>query len=49
MGLPAPLMGLFNLLQFGEIGKEEETIAQIVQECIKMDMILFTLLLCPFQ
>ncbi|HEP1818620.1 TPA: hypothetical protein VB845_000408 [Streptococcus suis] len=30
-GLPAPLMGLFNLLQFGEIGKEEETIAQIVQ------------------
>lgn len=31
MGLPAPLMGLFNLLQFGEIGKEEETIAQIVQ------------------
>ncbi|HFR3977729.1 TPA: hypothetical protein ACHVI3_001881 [Streptococcus suis] len=31
MGLPAPLMGLFNLLQFGKIGKEEETIAQIVQ------------------
>ncbi|WP_217467924.1 hypothetical protein [Streptococcus suis] len=31
MGLPAPLMGLFNLLQFGQIGEEEETIAQIVQ------------------
>ena len=28
MGLPAPLMGLFNLLQFGE---EEQTIAEIVQ------------------
>ncbi|HEL9629772.1 TPA: hypothetical protein U0K61_000911 [Streptococcus suis] len=35
MGLPAPLMGLFNLLQFGEIGKEEETIAQIVQGMYK--------------
>lgn len=31
MGLPAPLMGLFNLLQFGSIGEEEQTIAQIVQ------------------
>ncbi|NRG69202.1 hypothetical protein HPB00_06990 [Streptococcus suis] len=31
MGLPAPLMGLFNLLQFGRIGEEEKTIAQIVQ------------------
>lgn len=31
MGLPAPLMGLFNLLQFGSIGKEEQTIAEIVQ------------------
>lgn len=31
MGLPAPLMGLFNLLQFGNIGNEEQTIAEIVQ------------------
>lgn len=31
MGLPAPLMALFNLLQFGSIGEEEQTIAQIVQ------------------
>lgn len=31
MGLPAPLMGLFNLLQFGSIGEEKQTIAEIVQ------------------
>jgi hypothetical protein len=31
MSLPAPLMGLFNLLQFGSIGDEEQTIAEIVQ------------------
>jgi len=31
MGLPAPLMGLFNLLQFGKIGDENQTIAEIVQ------------------
>lgn len=31
MGLPAPLMGLFNLLQFGSIGEEEQTIVEIVQ------------------
>ena len=31
MGLPAPLMGLFNLLQFGSFGEEEQTIAEIVQ------------------
>ena len=31
MGLPAPLMGLFNLLQFGNIGEKEQTIAEIVQ------------------
>ncbi len=31
MGLPAPLMGLFNLLQFGSIGEEEQTIADIVR------------------
>ncbi len=31
MGLPAPLMGLFNLLQFGEIGEYNQTIAEIVQ------------------
>lgn len=31
MGLPAPLMALFNLLQFGNIGEEEQTIAEIVQ------------------
>ena len=31
MGLPAPLMGLFNLLQFGEIGDYEQTVAEIVQ------------------
>ena len=31
MGLPAPLMGLFNTLQFGRIGEYEQTIAEIVQ------------------
>jgi len=31
MGLPAPLMSLFNLLQFGNIGEENQTIAEIVQ------------------
>ena len=31
MGLPAPLMGLFNFLQFGSISEEELTIAEIVQ------------------
>lgn len=30
-GLPAPMMGLFNLLQFGEIGEADRTIAEIVQ------------------
>ena len=32
MGLPAPFMGLFNMFQFGNIGEEEKTIAEIVQE-----------------
>ena len=31
MGLPVPMMGLFNLLQFGSIKEEELTIAEIVQ------------------
>ena len=31
MGLPVPFMSLFNLLQFGNIGEEEQTIAEIVQ------------------
>lgn len=31
MGLPAPLMGVFNLFQFGTIGEDEQTIAEIVQ------------------
>lgn len=31
MGLPVPLMSLFNLLQFGEIGEYNQTIAEIVQ------------------
>ena len=31
VGLPAPFMALFNLLQFGSIGEEEQTIAEIVQ------------------
>ncbi len=31
MGLPAPLMGLFNLLQIGSFGDEEQTVAEIVQ------------------
>ncbi|MCR4593922.1 MAG: hypothetical protein K5761_02575 [Clostridiales bacterium] len=31
MGLPAPMMGLLNLLQFGEIGEYDQTIAEIVQ------------------
>lgn len=31
MGLPVPLMSLFNLLQFGSVGEEEQTIAEIVQ------------------
>ena len=31
MGLPDPMMGLFNLLQFGELGEYDQTIAEIVQ------------------
>lgn len=31
MGLPAPLMGLFNLVQFGKLGAERQTVAEIVQ------------------
>lgn len=31
MGLPVPLMALFNLFQFGNIGEQEQTIAEIVQ------------------
>lgn len=31
MSLPAPLMGLFNLIQFGSVGEENQTIAEIVQ------------------
>lgn len=31
MGLPAPMMGLFNFLQFGEFGEYDQTIAEIVQ------------------
>ena len=31
MGLPVPLMSLFNFLQFGSIGEAEQTIAEIVQ------------------
>lgn len=31
MGLPAPMMALFNLMQFGSISEEEQTIAEIVQ------------------
>ncbi len=31
MGLPAPLMGLFNFMQFGSIGEYEQTVAEIVQ------------------
>lgn len=31
MGLPAPMMALFNQLQFGKIGEYDQTIAEIVQ------------------
>jgi len=31
MGLPAPLMSLFNVLQVGNIGEYDQTIAEIVQ------------------
>lgn len=31
MGLPSPLMSLFNFLQFGKIGEEKLNIAEIVQ------------------
>ena len=31
MGLPAPFMRMFNLLQFGNIGEYDQTIAEIVQ------------------
>ena len=41
MGLPAPLMGLFNLLQFGEIGEYDQTIAEIVQG-MYYDCLLYT-------
>lgn len=32
MGLPAPFMGLFNLIQVGGVGEYERTVAEIVQE-----------------
>lgn len=31
MGLPAPFMGLFNLIQAGSFGEYEQTVAEIVQ------------------
>jgi len=31
MGLPVPLMGVFNLLQFGNVDECEQTIAEVVQ------------------
>ena len=31
MGLPVPMMALFNLFQFGSIGEQEQSIAEIVQ------------------
>lgn len=31
MGLPVPMMALFNLFQFGKLGEQEQTIAEIVQ------------------
>lgn len=31
MGLPAPTMALFNLMQFGSIGEYEQTVAEIAQ------------------
>ena len=31
MGLPVPLMSLFDFLQFGKIGADDQTIAEIVQ------------------
>ncbi len=31
MGLPVPMMGVFNLFQFGSIGEYEQTVAEIVQ------------------
>ncbi len=31
MGLPAPRMGLFNFLQIGSIGPDDQTIAEVVQ------------------
>jgi len=31
MGLPAPLMAVFNLFQFGSVGETKQTIAEIVQ------------------
>lgn len=31
MGLPTPFMSMFNLLQFGNIGEYDQTIAEIVQ------------------
>lgn len=35
MGLPVPFMVLFNVLQFGNIGELDKTIAEIVQEMYK--------------
>lgn len=32
MGLPAPMMALFNLMQFGSIGEFDHTVAETVQE-----------------
>lgn len=31
MGLPAPFMGVFDLMQFGSVGKDGQTVAEIVQ------------------
>ena len=31
MGLPVPLMGFFDLFQFGSIGEYEQTVAEVVQ------------------
>lgn len=49
MGLPVPMMTLFNKFQFGSIGEEDLTIAEVARECMPMAMILNIFVPCQFQ
>lgn len=49
MGLPAPLMALFNLLQFGSIEKKNRQLLKLCRECDMKVMISFIFVVCQFQ